>query len=502
MEKIDLLKGAFAMRNETKKVYIEHRQSNYPDYSCRYAPSKKYPEYQWNDISSKSNDVYDMVRSCLYGYGLDKENFGTSKWNPLGDIITKGDTVVIKPNWVEDKNENRSGGMECLVTHASIIRVVIDYVYLALGTTGKIIIGDSAMPDCDFERLMEIGHYNEVWKSCKERGIVFEVIDFRDDIVKGFANKVEKADDEKEIIVDLGASSCFSDTEFNVGKYRNGIVDATKMNQYYHTQGHHRYGINKTVLNADVIINLTKPKTHRKAGYTAALKNYIGVCSKKTSIPHNVMGNEKEGGDTYYGPRFIFETEQKLRDKQNYYQAAGKNMSGIILKCLRIPFWLFRKATHKKYFGTGNWYKNDTIWRSILDVNRIMLYADKMGCLKSEPQRKFLSIGDMIISGHKNGPLSPSPIEIGIILCSEDPVAFDKAVVNLMGFDIRKLPVLKRIPSLKDYVIPYEKDEAILVFSNEECMNNITIENMPIAPYGYFEPAEGWSVISRKGNRI
>ena len=89
------------------------------------------------------------------------------------------------------------------------------------------------------------------------------------------------------------------------------------MNTFYHTEGHHRYGINKTVLEADVIINLCKPKSHRKAGYTAALKNYIGICSRKISIPHNVMGNEKEGGDTYFGPKIIFETEQRIRDRQN-----------------------------------------------------------------------------------------------------------------------------------------------------------------------------------------
>ena len=345
----------------TDRVYIEHRNVGYPEPTYGYAPSQKYPEYAWDDISTEKNEVYDMVRNCLKGYGLDAQNFGTAEWNPLGDIISEGDSVVIKPNWVEDKNQNWNGGMECLVTHASVIRVVMDYVSLALNGTGKIIIGDSAMPDCNFERLMEVAHYNVVWESCQKRNIPFEVMDFRDDIVTGFANKVQQSEQENEIIVDLGKESCFADTEFNIGKYRNGIVDATMMNQYYHTPGHHRYGINKTVLSADVIINLPKPKTHRKAGYTAALKNYIGICSKKTSIPHNVMGNEKEGGDTYFGPKIVFETEQRIRDMQNKSQAAGKTLQGTFLKCLRIPFWMFRRMTHRKYFGTGNWYKNETL---------------------------------------------------------------------------------------------------------------------------------------------
>ena len=289
------------------KVYIEHREVNYPNSSDGFAPSIRYPEYKWNDISNTKNEIYNMVRNMLLGYGLDKEHFGKIEWNPLGDIIQKGDTVVIKPNWVEDKNENRSGGMECLVTHPSVIRAIIDYVYIALEGTGKIVVGDSPMPDCNLSALMKTMSYNAVWKSCKQRGIKLTVKDFREDIVVGFANEVVKTDGCQDIVVDLKEVSCFSDTEYNIGKYRNGIVDATKMNNYYHTPGHHRYGINRQVLAADVIINCPKPKTHRKAGYTAALKNYIGICSRKTSIPHNVMGNQKEAGDTYYGPKMVFE---------------------------------------------------------------------------------------------------------------------------------------------------------------------------------------------------
>jgi uncharacterized protein (DUF362 family) len=481
------------------KVYIEHGDTKYPSHIYGYAPSENYPEYRWSDISKEKNEVYDMVRNCLVGYGLDKENFGTPQWNPLGDIVKKGDTVVVKPNWVEDKNENRSGGIECLVTNASVIRAMIDYVHLALQGTGKIIVGDSPMPDCDFNHLMKVAHYETVFTSCKKRDIPIEVMDFRDDIVTGFANKVEETGDKKEVVVDLEGYSCFSDTEFNIGKYRNGIVDATEMNQYYHTEGHHRYGINHTVLSADVIINLPKPKTHRKAGFTAALKNYIGICATKISIPHNVMGNEKEGGDTYHGPKIIFETEQRIRDEQNRQQKAGHNLTGTFLKVVRTPFWLFRRATHKKYFGTGNWYKNDTIWRSILDINRIMIYADAEGNLHSTPQRKFFSLGDMIISGHKNGPLAPTPKDVGILICSENPVSFDLAVINLMGFDFDRLPVLNKIKEISDYPLPWTDPEKIEVLSNEKVFNHKSIVNMPIATYGYFKPAEGWDVISRKG---
>lgn len=480
------------------KVYIEHRKTKYPTSKYGFAPSQRYPEYRWDDISGEPNEVYDMVRECLRGYGLDREHFGTKEWNPLGDIIHRGDNVVIKPNWVEDKNENKKAGIECLVTNASVIRAMIDYVFIALEGTGRLVVGDSPMPDCVFAALMENGGYNAVWRSCRERGIALEVKDFREDIVTGFANEVTKTDGLSEEVIDLEKDSLFADSEHNIGRYRCGFMDATKMNEYYHAYGHHRYGINKTLIEADVIINLPKPKTHRKAGYTAALKNYIGICSRKISIPHNVMGNEKEGGDTYFGPKCIFETEQRMRDVQNKLQTGQHHVLGFIVKCARTPFWVFRRLTHKKYFGTGNWYKNDTIWRSILDINRIIVYADKEGKLTDEPQRRFFSLGDMIVAGHKNGPLAPAPIETGVLVCSEDPVAFDLAVINLMGLKYEYLPVLNKIPKIERYPLPNEPFSDTKVFSNDKNLDHATVGDMCIAPYGSFTPADGWEVIRQK----
>lgn len=480
----------------SKRVFIEHRaEVTYPSGEYRYAPSVKYPEYDWDDISPIKNNVYDMVRCCLAGYGLDKEHYGTSEWNPLRDVIHKGDVVVLKPNWVEDKNENKAEGIDCLVTNASILRAMIDYVYLALQGTGKIIIGDSPMPDCDFDSLMKKADYESVWKSCEDRNISIEVMDFREDITTGFANEVKRTSGEQEIIVDLGIYSFFAETEYNAGRYRNGIVDATKMNQFYHGNGHHRYGINKTILSADVIINLPKPKTHRKAGFTAALKNYIGVCSRKISIPHNVTGNTNQGGDTYFGPRVIFGTEGMIRDCETRALSNGKVWKGRLLKCLRIPFWTFRRLTHKRFFGTGNWYKNDTIWRSILDINRIMVYTDKKGVLQDFPQRKFFSLGDMVISGHKNGPLAPAAKPLGVVLCTENPVVFDMAVIKIMGFRYDLLPVLNKIPLIKTYPIDECDYGNMYVGSNDGILDGKSVLEMPSAPYGGFTPAEGWEPI-------
>ena len=55
------------------------------------------------------------------------------------------------------------------------------------------------------------------------------------------------------------------------------------------------------VLEADVIVNLPKLKTHKKAGVTCALKNLIGINGNKEYLPHHRIGGHNLGGDCYPG---------------------------------------------------------------------------------------------------------------------------------------------------------------------------------------------------------
>ena len=48
------------------------------------------------------------------------------------------------------------------------------------------------------------------------------------------------------------------------------------MKEHYNPKKN-EYLIPNTILEADVIINLPKPKTHRKAGITGAMKNFVGI---------------------------------------------------------------------------------------------------------------------------------------------------------------------------------------------------------------------------------
>ena len=67
----------------------------YPPSDYSYNPGEFYPEYLWggNEVSPVKNDVYEMVRTSFVKLGLDYSNYGSEKWNLLGDIIKKNQTV-------------------------------------------------------------------------------------------------------------------------------------------------------------------------------------------------------------------------------------------------------------------------------------------------------------------------------------------------------------------------------------------------------------------------
>lgn len=121
-----------------KVVLVKTNCYEYPKtYSFR--PSIKYPEYIFDEISNEKNYIYDMFRETLKLYGYDEGNYNTSQWNPLGELIIPGNTVLIKPNLVMDKNRISENGTDCLFTHPSVVAAVIDYICIAFSQSGGVV---------------------------------------------------------------------------------------------------------------------------------------------------------------------------------------------------------------------------------------------------------------------------------------------------------------------------------------------------------------------------
>ena len=80
-------------------------------------------------------------------------------------------------------------------------------------------------------------------------------------------------------------------------------------------------------------------------------------------------------------------------------------------------------------------------------------------------------------------------------------MAFDLAVINLMGLKYEYLPVLNQIPEIKNYSLWHGEYSRTKIASNDEALNTKMMDDIPIAPYGYFTPAEGWEIISKRQER-
>jgi|LFRM01.1.fsa_nt_gb uncharacterized protein (DUF362 family) len=465
---------------------------------CREAPFHpplKYPEYPFQHYS-RANPVYSAVRMLFLRLGLDKEHYDTDDWNPLGQLISPGDAVVIKPNLV--RHYNPQGSMEAQITHGSIIRAVLDYVYLALKGAGTITIGDAPVQSCNFEETVKIAGIDKIvdyYNTNTEMRL--KLVDFRK--YAGYPQKsgaIERielpGDPEGYTLVNLGEFSEFSGMNNDWKKFRVTNYDSDVM-QKYHNVDSHSYLVANSILHADVIINLPKLKTHRKAGMTGALKNMVGIIGSKDCLPHHRIGSQEEGGDEYLHRDIRKRMATRLHEIQDRTKNPVVGMLGKLGHFL--IYGTQRIAPSPDAYAEGSWYGNDTIPRTIVDLNKIIFFADKRGILQENPQRKALTVVDAIIAGEKEGPLEPSPKPIGTLVAGENPVGVDLTCSQIMGFDHHKIPTLKCASGLKLINSEQATDEIQILADEIVKLDDV------FTRYGHhFNPTSGWKGhIERKG---
>jgi hypothetical protein len=92
----------------------------------------------------------------------------------------------------------------------------------------------------------------------------------------------------------------------------------------------------------------------------------------------------------------------------------------------------------------GSCEGNDTIWRTVLDLNRILFYADRAGRMSDRAQRRYLALVDGIVAGEGEGPLASTPRAAGLMVAGIDPALVDLACVRAMGLDERAIPMVAR----------------------------------------------------------
>ena len=399
-------------------------------------PSCSYPPVD----QAGDNPVSEALARLADSLGWSNEN------GPFGRVIPAGARVLIKPNLVLHKNDDPrfpgQAGIDCLVTHASLIRTAAE---AALRTgAAEVLVGDAPIQGCDFDALIKTTGLDKWAHEQRTRDPRFKgVRDFRRTtcvLVHGVRVAAENLQSEDHFtLFDLGRESLLEPISARDHRFRVAWYDHRLMAKTHHP-GRHQYLVAREVVEADVIINLPKLKTHKKAGVTCALKNLIGINGNKEYLPHHRLGGPKTGGDNYPDDGVVKRALEYVSDRQNITTSYAGGMVWHLFFALLVRA---SRASGDRVGMDGSWSGNDTIWRTCLDLNRILLYGRADGTMTQEMQRRVIHIADAIVAGQGNGPLAPEPLELGLLLGSNNAAAMDWVAAQVLAYDPGKISLVR-----------------------------------------------------------
>jgi hypothetical protein len=391
--------------------------------------------------------------------------------------------------------------IDAIVTSTWLIDATVDACLEKYPSAKEITIGDVPLQSCDWPSLQEQAGLSKISK--KYERIKKPVISFLDLRLERYHKKdgflvkdVSKVNGDpkcyKEVV--LNAQSFLEPVSQDAHSFRVSDYDPDEIISN-HKKGNHRYLIAGTVLDADLIINMPKMKTHQKAGITGALKNLVGINGNKAFLVHHRKGKAGTGGDEFPSDVFwvmILQTRirELLQKNSRILFVSGRIVWNVIKYLFGIKTeGLPENLNDRFYIAAGSWYGNDTVWRMIYDMNKIILYAPREGGhLATSRQRQYISIMDGVIAGEGNGPLQPIPVTLNILGFSNDPFLMDMAMARLMGFDYCKIPQLRNYILFEDGNWANFDPESIEVQFDEKLykgINQLPIMHQCLPPPGW-----------------
>jgi len=373
---------------------------------------------------------------------------GLSPDNPFQKWLAPGGCAVIKPNWVLDVNRG-GGSMDCLVTNSTLIESLIRWCAEGMLGQGRVIVGDCPIQGCDFQALMRHTRMNEVVQAIGRDypKLTLEIADWRLTVLRRNGEscghpvytdqtlrdcQVEVS--EKYTVLDTGEESFLEEISdcsdrFRVTMYKPSLL------QSHHRLGTHQYLVRNEVLDADLLINLAKMKTHEKAGLTGAMKNLVGVNGHKEFLPHHIKGSYFSGGDSYCRDNWF------AARAEDVYDALWERCGGMskwrrwYVNKIYVALRVAARLSGGDRMAPGGWCGNDTVWRMILDLNHLLFFGEKRS-------RHILNVVDGIVAGEGNGPLHPTAKPAGVLLVGENPAYVDAVIAKLMGYNLARVPTV------------------------------------------------------------
>lgn len=398
--------------------------------------AKTGPTYPSSPGEADRSALGEAFRGLFRAWGKDPEN-------PFAGMAPEGGLAVIKPNWVADANA-RTAPIDCLVTHPAIVYLAMHWAARALNGRGQIVVGDAPLQSCQFEELMRQTGVRELAAQVGREypGLKISVEDWRLTTLEGgdedhldlvqSHQSVKPSDPDRYRLCDLGQTSFLEEISDYAERFRVSCYPPSQMTPH-HQPGKHEYLVARRALEADLLINLPKMKTHKKAGLTGALKNMVGINGHKEFLPHFIQGSFFSGGDKYCQANASRTRQDQLDDE--YWEHQGSLPE-------RRRWWIWQKMrawsrlarwTGADRIAYGSWFGNETIWRMTLDLNHLVYFG-------SGKRPRVVNVVDGIVAGEGNGPLCPAPKAAGIVAVGENPAYVDAVLGWLMGYNLARIP--------------------------------------------------------------
>ncbi len=392
----------------------------------RVAVVRQQPRYHEAEVTAS-------VRHALDALGIS-----------FSELIKPGERALLKPNFIRESHTSRPDEWEQIITHGTVIAAVATAVATAMEGRGTITIADAPQTDSNFDKICERAGIPQLRARLAREfpKVSLEILDLRREAWRtdnGVIVERRKLPEDPRgyTLVDLAARSCFHTKK---GRFYGADYD-TAFTAQHHSNGRHEYLISRSVMDADVFINLPKLKTHKKVGVTLSLKNLVGINGDKNYLPHFCIGTPAEGGDEF--PRSDAATKFQSRAIRAFKAAALRSGPATKLwgpTARRIGSKVFGDTS--AVVRSGNWYGNDTTWRMVLDLNKVLLHFDGAAQPRTKPLR-YLSIIDGIIAGEGDGPMEADAKPCGVLIAGTNPVATDFVAAQLMGFDWERIATLR-----------------------------------------------------------
>lgn len=410
--------------------------------------------------------------------------------------IKPTDTVVLKPNFVQERRD-RDQDWDYVITHPCVISAVIESVAPLLAGYGSIVIADAPMTQSSFQKICEHLPVPE-WKACcAEYQVKFSILDLRDEEWKQSDNHVtlerikKEGDPQGKILVNLKKENSEFWNKKDTGQKLYGADYNIEETNQAHDGRNNLYSVSGTVINADVIINLPKLKSHKKAGITCCLKNLVGINTNKNYLPHHTLGTPEDGGDEFAGNSRKNSMESVLSTRAKRIAYRSRLASRLLVPMKKFAVRIF--GDNRKTIRNGSWYGNDTLWRTILDLNKVMFYGNADGSLREDylkNRKRYIAIVDAIYGGEGNGPGDPDKKDCGCLICGCNPVAVDAAAAKIMRFDYRKIPHIAHAFEVNRYKLFFGSYEDIRVVTDG--VEELALNKMDNHQFELWKAADGW----------